>query len=516
MRSSRSSLSDIALPSRYELLFRLASGGTASVHVGMQRSIAGFRRLVAVKVAHAHLGASPAHRWAMVEEARLAAQIHHPNVIPVIDIDDADGRLLLIMDYIEGASLAELRDSGAAPMPAKIAVRVALDACAGLHAAHQLTDAFGNPLGLVHRDVSPHNVIVGADGVARLTDFGIAKTTFMHGTSGVGTLKGKLAYMAPEYISGCPADARSDVFGLAVVVWEMLADRRLFPGENGHETLCNVLYTEAPLLSSIVPSLGDALDQVLARALTKNPEERFRTAGEFAAALEAAARRADLIATASEVGAFVVDSMGDGLVERRRRLAEAFDFDFQVDSQSPSSPEPPQNSEPHREEPTLPREIIEAPATQRSPVRLADDSPTLPSKDMAAAIKASVSEPAPAAPASQATATASQPAAPASQPVAAQSQALPPVAQEKAPIAKPRRHNRAFAATAITAFVLGALARLMLPMSASQDELPSSAPPAAAPSVRLTPAQLAACPSLARPMPAAHSPAMAFGLRAAK
>ena len=321
MLTSLAQISGIALPSRYDLLFPLAAGGTASVHLGRLRGIAGFWRLVAVKVAHAHLNEDPQCREMMVDEARLASKIHHPNVVPVIDIDDMDGKLLLVMEYIEGASLSDLL-AVSPELPARIAIRVALDACAGLHAAHTLSDATGRRLGLVHRDVSPQNILLGTDGVTRLTDFGIAKTAFGKGRSAVGALKGKLAYMAPEYVTGRPAEACSDVFGLAVVVWEMLAGRRLFRGENGHETLCNVLHTAAPPLSTVAPDLGEDLSSALAIALSKVPEERFRSARMFGAAIEVAARKANLIATTEEVAAFVTSRVGARLEERRARIAE--------------------------------------------------------------------------------------------------------------------------------------------------------------------------------------------------
>ncbi|MFO0592090.1 MAG: serine/threonine-protein kinase [Polyangiaceae bacterium] len=324
MRSAVSNLSAIALPSRYDLLFPLAAGGTASVHLGRLRGIAGFWRLVAVKVAHAHLEVDPSNREMMVEEARLASLIHHPNVVPVIDIDQTDGRLLLVMDYIEGSSLADVLNAGAEPMPAAIAVRIALDSCAGLHAAHSLSDATGRSLGLVHRDVSPQNILLGTDGVARLTDFGIAKTAFGKGRSGVGTLKGKLGYMAPEYIDGQPANASSDVFGLAVVVWEMITGQRLFRGENGHETLRNVMYAEAPLLSDVVRSVTRDLADVLAQALAKSPKDRFATAKAFGAALELVARRSDQIATQEQVAAYVMRVVGDRVNARRKRIADVF------------------------------------------------------------------------------------------------------------------------------------------------------------------------------------------------
>jgi serine/threonine-protein kinase len=210
--------------SRYELLVKIASGGMATVYVGRLRGVEGFSRQVAIKRAHPHLVEDPAFRRMLIAEARLAARIHHPNVVSVQDVDEADGELLLAMDYVEGAALSSLL--GAAihaerPLPPAIAVRVILDAALGLHAAHTLTDEEGHPLGLVHRDVSPHNILVGLDGVARITDFGIAKcmTSNTAGTAtATGVLKGKLAYMAPEYVEHGDIDARGDVFARGVVL----------------------------------------------------------------------------------------------------------------------------------------------------------------------------------------------------------------------------------------------------------------------------------------------------------
>jgi serine/threonine protein kinase len=460
MRSSVSSAPQIALPSRYDLLFRLAAGGTAAVHLGRLRGIAGFWRLVAIKVPHAHLGHDPEHREMMIEEASLASKIHHPNVVPVIDMVEVDGRLLLVMDYIEGASLSDLLYAAPAQVPARIALRVALDACAGLQAAHELSDASGQSLGLVHRDVSPHNILVGADGVTRLTDFGIAKTTSMRGRSAVGALKGKLAYMAPEYVTGSPASAGSDVFGLAVVVWELLAGRRLFLGDNGHETLRNVLDAKAPLLSSVARSLGHDMDVVLAAALAKNPAERFCTAKAFGTALETAARRAKLIATAEEVSAFVRERLGEQLAERRRRIASVIASEqAEQDALSSQAPSP-------AEEVTR-REVDVAPASAGplpDEITAGDEPPTLPSAEMSIVIARSPSL----RPSLVCDETPTLPSAEMAPPVVT---LAPPTLPSPSPS---RRGRWAFTAVAIAAFLIGGLAKAVwLPEASSA----SSAPP---------------------------------------
>jgi eukaryotic-like serine/threonine-protein kinase len=303
--------------SRYELLVKIASGGMATVYVGRLTSAAGITRLVAVKRAHAHLLEHPAFAKMVIDEARLASRIHHPNVVAVQDVEEIEGELLLVMDYVEGASLSEL--AGVQAMPALVGMRVILDACAGLHAAHELTGDDGMPLGIVHRDVSPHNILVGIDGVARLTDFGIAKSsshTQSDGRTSTGALKGKVSYMAPEYIESGRLDARGDVFSLGVVAWETLTGRRLFRGETDIESLRMVLAAEVPSLDA--PVLGPSVNAVIQGALARDPRARIATAAMFGEALEtAAARDGARIGKHADVAAFLRGVAGSALEERR-------------------------------------------------------------------------------------------------------------------------------------------------------------------------------------------------------
>jgi serine/threonine-protein kinase len=311
--------------SRYELLVPLAAGGMAQVFVGQKRAAAGFTRLVAIKKAHRQIARDPSSRAEIIEEVRVASKIHHPNLVAVHDVEELDGELLLIMDYVEGATVSELvraaNDAGHA-LDAAVAIRIALDCCVGLHAAHTLKDEHGQPLALVHRDVSPQNILVGLDGLSRVTDFGIAKS---HNPSRMKTtgnvLKGKVAYMAPEYVEVGGSDARVDVFALGVVVWEMLANERLFRGANDSETLHRVLHHVVPPISSVAPTLPADLDAVLGRALAKRPADRFQSAQAFADALEAAARAHGLIAGAAEVGETVERLVGVRLAERRSAVS---------------------------------------------------------------------------------------------------------------------------------------------------------------------------------------------------
>ena len=303
---------------------KIASGGMATVFVGVLRGPLGFQQLVAIKRPHEHLLEDTGFRDALVREAQIAARIHHANVVDVRDVELTGASIQLVMDYVEGASLGQLiAAAGRAGqrLAPGVVVRIGLDACAGLAAAHALSDDEGRPLGVVHRDVSPQNILVGLDGVSKIADFGVAKAEDdSRAPTTVGTLKGKVGYMAPEYILGQRPDARVDVFAMGVVLWEALAGKRLFKGTNEGHALDRALREEAPLVSVARPEIGDALDDVVRRALEKDPAARFQSADELAAALEEAARRAGLFASAAEVSRVVRESVGDTLAERRKEV----------------------------------------------------------------------------------------------------------------------------------------------------------------------------------------------------
>jgi serine/threonine-protein kinase len=315
-----------ASPLRHEPLVKLASGGMATVFVGALRGALGFRQLVAIKRPHPHLVEDPAFREELLAEAKLASRIHHANVVDVRDVEVVGESLQLVMDYVEGAPLGQLIALGAQGgprIPPGVAVRIALDACAGLHAAHELVDDAGAPLGLVHRDVSPQNILVGLDGVARVADFGVAKEArSSRPVTTTGTLKGKIGYLAPEYVRGQPIDRRADVFALGVVLWEALTCKRLFRGASEAESLDRVLRDAAPPVSAHAAGLGTGLDAVIARAVEKAPGDRFATARDFGEALEAAARPAGLVAGHAEVARAVSAAVGEEIAERRRIVRE--------------------------------------------------------------------------------------------------------------------------------------------------------------------------------------------------
>lgn len=250
---------------------------------------------MAVKRPHRHLQGDKTFLTMLVDEARLASAIDHPNVVKVRELGFDGGMPFIVMDYIEGTSLAELRRELSAigrAIDVRVAVRIVLDALAGLHSAHELKDDNGKALHIVHRDVSPHNVLIGCDGRSRITDFGIAKAEDRIQTTRTHEVKGKLAYLAPERIDKRRlCTVQSDVFAMAVVLWECFAGRRLFRGDEAVDILQEVISAPIPTLKQIGAQIPPELDDVIARALSRDLDTRYRTALEFAQAIERAAGR---------------------------------------------------------------------------------------------------------------------------------------------------------------------------------------------------------------------------------
>ncbi len=308
---------------RYVLAPPFASGGTATVHLGRLLGDAGFSRAVAVKRLRPQLIDDPAFAAMLVDEARLVSRVRHPNVVPVLDVVRDEGELLLVLDYVQGESLGRLLHlsvlAGQRP-GASVVMAVMAGVLHGLHAAHEAMDEAGAPLGLVHRDVSPQNILVGTDGVARVCDFGIAKALGRAQHTRDGQLKGKLAYMAPEQLCDGEVDRRVDVYAASVVLWEALTARRLFAAESEGAIVNQVLRGAVTAPSAHAPGVSPALDAIVRRGLSTDPAGRFATARAMALALEEACE-AGRAAPASSVGAWVERTARPGLAERAAQLA---------------------------------------------------------------------------------------------------------------------------------------------------------------------------------------------------
>lgn len=306
----------------YTLLTKLATGGMATVYVGSKQGVAGFERLVAIKCCHPHLREDQEFVSMFLDEARLAARIHHPNVVATLDVGCTDV-VYLVMEYVEGDSLVALLRFAAQQgifLPLEIAVRIVTDALTGLHAAHELCGSDGQLLNLVHRDVSPQNILVGVDGVSRISDFGVAFAAARSTVTQDGRIKGKFSYMAPEQVRSHEATRRIDVFAAGIVLWEALTCRRLFRRKDDVATINAVLKGEIPAPSKLASGVPAALDAILFKALQRDPDQRYQTTAEFADALELLPIER---ATSRAVAAYMESVLDGVLAERRGRIRKA-------------------------------------------------------------------------------------------------------------------------------------------------------------------------------------------------
>jgi len=310
-------------PSRidqYDLVYRLGTGGMGNVYLARRRNQSGLHRLFAVKAMHPFLSEDPDFANMFLDEAHIASQLHHINVVGIVDLGRFGGCLYLVMDYVEGPTLSQLV-SGSPSRPPALISAIVIDMLHGLHAAHSLTSEAGERLDLVHRDVSPSNILVGADGVARLTDFGIAKARMRRSNTSPGTRKGKLCYSAPEQITD-PGneDARVDVFAAGIVLWNSLTGKNLFKGANEAAVILSVVNGPIPPPSSIGLRPPDCFDQVCLRALSRDPSQRYQSADEMADELRRVTRRHDLVAGSEQVAAWVKRQFGAELERRRASI----------------------------------------------------------------------------------------------------------------------------------------------------------------------------------------------------
>jgi eukaryotic-like serine/threonine-protein kinase len=305
---------------RYVLFDEIGSGGMATVHLARLEGASDFARTVAIKRVHPRHGTDAQVRASILDEARLASRIHHPNVAAVLDVVETETEVVLVMEYIHGLplySLMRISRSGAQPVPFAISSAIMSEVLKGLHAAHLAKDAEGVPLKIVHRDVSPQNVLVGADGTTRVIDFGIALATKRAQSTAEGTFKGKLSYMAPEQLSSLPATTHSDVYAAGVVLWELVVGRKLFDAEEPAVVFMKIVNAEIPAPRSLNPDIPPALEAVVLRALSLKPHNRFRTALEMSEALE----QAQAAASATYVAEWVRELGGTALDERSQVLS---------------------------------------------------------------------------------------------------------------------------------------------------------------------------------------------------
>jgi serine/threonine protein kinase len=312
---------------RYELLVPIAKGGMAQVWAARLRGSRGFQKIFAIKTILAGAMDDTRMERMFLQEATLASQIHHPNVVTTIELGEDEGILYLVMEWVDGESLKFIMSRAAqrGNLPLPIAVNLVGQACKGLHAAHDLRDESGTPIGVVHRDVSAQNVLVTYSGSAKLVDFGIAKATANSaGVTQAGEIKGKFAYMAPEQVTGDVVDRRTDIFGMGVILYLLTTGRHPFKGVHTAETLQNICSKRPPRLpSAIIPGYPPELEAVVLKCLAKEPDDRWPTANDMLSALERSMPQSLDGSFEVQVADYMNELLGDRVRERRMQLRVA-------------------------------------------------------------------------------------------------------------------------------------------------------------------------------------------------
>jgi serine/threonine protein kinase len=298
---------------RYWIYDEIAAGGMATVHLGRLVGPAGFTRTVAIKRLHPQFAKDEEFSSMFLDEARIAARIRHPNALTALDVVASKGELYIVMDYIHGESLGKLLRGG--PLPLAVASSIMTQALLGLHAAHEAVDDHGEPLSIVHRDVSPQNVLVGVDGVARVVDFGIAKAASRVHTTQAGKIKGKLSYMSPQQVQSEDVDRRADIFAAGVVLWESLVARKLLA--RGDATVARVIQWQG-ISAEELEQVPASVRPIVSRALAREPSDRYATAREMAMALAEAVPPA----SSMEVGDWVEQRTPQILADRARAVSD--------------------------------------------------------------------------------------------------------------------------------------------------------------------------------------------------
>ena len=298
---------------RYVLQRRIARGGMAELYLAQVHGVEGFEKLVAIKLVLPHVADDPTFVEMFLDEARLAARLDHPNIVQVLDLGVADGEHFMAMEYVHGRDVKQLlttaSDHGGLSLGG--ALTIVAEACAGLHHAHELTDEHGQPLGVVHRDVSPSNLIVRYDGEVKVVDFGIAKAANHSSVTRTGALKGKAGYMSPEQCRGGIIDRRSDIFGLGILLFEATTCLRLFFGDNDFAVMNRIIDCDYERPRTLIPDYPARLEAIVTRALAKDPADRFPTAWAMRQAIEDFALAEGIRLSTAELAARMRELFGE-------------------------------------------------------------------------------------------------------------------------------------------------------------------------------------------------------------
>jgi len=332
----------LAAVGKYRLILELARGGMGHVYLAVALGPAGFNKLFVVKELKPELLQEPGFLEMFLDEARLAARLNHPNVVQTNEVNVDGGRAFLAMEYLEGQSLVRVRSrlGKADRLPLDAHLRVLAEACRGLHYAHTLREFDGTALQVVHRDVSPHNIFVTYDGQVKIVDFGVAKAVTSSHETGVGVMKGKMPYMAPEQVTGATMDARVDVFALGVCLWEAVANRRMWDQMRPETILGRLITGEIPKLADVAPETPSTLRQIVDKATAASPDARYSSAEDLRLAIEGYLNEIrandpgilrDLGATMMQAFAAERTQVDSAVAEQLRRLKQAPDGTAPID-----------------------------------------------------------------------------------------------------------------------------------------------------------------------------------------
>ena len=307
---------------RYRLIAEIGHGGMAEVYLALLEGDLGFNKLLVLKKIRPELAEDPEMMSMFLDEARLSARLHHPNVVETHEVAQEDGHTFMAMEYLEGQSLHRIlhrlrREGG---LPSAMHLQILADVLAGLHHAHELSDWDETPLGVVHRDVTPQNVFVTYDGVVKVVDFGIAKVKGASSETRAGVVKGKVAYMAPEQARGEPVDRRTDIFAAGVMLWEAATGTRPFRGLSDVEILHRLIHGDIPSAKAANPAIPDALDAIVKKAIAPNRAERYATAVELRTALEGYLETLADRPPPRELGRLITQHFAEDRARLQRRL----------------------------------------------------------------------------------------------------------------------------------------------------------------------------------------------------
>lgn len=303
---------------KYNIIKKLDSGGMAEVWKGKATSMRGFEKLVAIKRVLSELAKKESFITMFLDEARLSLHLNHANVVQTFDVGSSDDAYFIVMEWVDGINLKGVLESltlSGVRLPIEQAIFISIEVCKGLYHAHRRSTPDGEPLNIVHRDVSPPNVLISREGEVKLVDFGLAKAATQAFSTDQGMIKGKFSYLSPEAAWGKPLDERADIFAVGAILWEMLAGRKLFEGKSNKETVLMVREAQVPSLEPYNPYVDEQLMSILRRSLAREPEERFSTAKELAQALSKYLCEHRLFVTSYDISSLIEGTMAERAID---------------------------------------------------------------------------------------------------------------------------------------------------------------------------------------------------------